>query len=79
MAAHRGSVPKVILPLVAPGIFTTAIIAFTGTTGFDTPCGTIMAARVFVTVPLLLAVLIFQRCIVAGLVPGGVKRQHRTS
>jgi multiple sugar transport system permease protein len=108
MAAHRGGVPKVILPLVAPGIFTTAIIAFigvsteflialhflqdknmqtataaiskfTGTTGFDTPCGTIMAAGVFVTVPLLLAVLIFQRCIVAGLVPGGVKWQYRTS
>ena len=93
---------KVILPLAAPGVFTTAIIVFigawnefllaltflqdpsrqtatvaiskfTGTTGFDTPYGTIMAAGVVVTVPLLLAVLIFQRRIVAGLTAGGVK------
>jgi multiple sugar transport system permease protein len=93
---------KVILPLAAPGIFTTAIIVFigawneflialtflqdknmqtatvaiskfTGTTGFETPYGTIMAAGVLVTVPLLLAVLIFQRRIVAGLTAGGVK------
>jgi multiple sugar transport system permease protein len=93
---------KVILPLAAPGVFTTAIIVFigawnefllaltflqdasrqtatvaiskfTGTTGFDTPYGTIMAAGVVVTVPLLIAVLIFQRRIVAGLTAGGVK------
>jgi multiple sugar transport system permease protein len=93
---------KVILPLAAPGVFTTAIIVFigawnefllaltflqdanmqtatvaiskfTGTTGFDTPYGTIMAAGVVVTVPLLLAVLVFQRRIVAGLTAGGVK------
>ena len=93
---------KVILPLAAPGVFTTAIIVFigawnefllaltflqapakqtatvaiskfTGTTGFDTPYGTIMAAGVIVTVPLLLAVLAFQRRIVAGLTAGGVK------
>jgi multiple sugar transport system permease protein len=93
---------RVILPLAAPGIFTTAIIVFimawnefllaltflqdasrqtatvaiskfTGTSGFDTPYGTIMAAGVLVTVPLLLAVLIFQRRIVAGLTAGGVK------
>ena len=93
---------KVILPLAAPGVFTTAIIVFigswnefllaltflpsadkqtatvaiskfTGTTGFDTPYGTIMAAGVIVTVPLLIAVLIFQRRIVAGLTAGGVK------
>ena len=44
---------------------TVAISKFTGTTGFDTPYGTIMAAGVVVTVPLLLAVLIFQRRIVA--------------
>jgi len=93
---------KVILPLAAPGVFTTAIIVFigswneyllaltflqaadkqtatvaiskfTGTTGFDTPYGTIMAAGVIVTVPLLVAVLLFQRRIVAGLTAGGVK------
>ncbi len=93
---------KVILPLAAPGVFTTAIITFiavwnefiialtfaqnqdmqtatvaiskfTGVSGFDTPYGTIMAAGVIVTVPLLIAVLIFQRRIVAGLTAGGVK------
>jgi multiple sugar transport system permease protein len=93
---------KVILPLAAPGVFTTAIIVFigswneflvaltfltaqnrqtatvaiskfTGTTGFDTPYGSIMAAGVIVTVPLLVAVLLFQRRIVAGLTAGGVK------
>ena len=93
---------KVILPLAAPGVFTTAIIVFigswneyllaltflqdanrqtatvaiskfTGTTGFDTPYGTIMAAGVIVTVPLLIAVLLFQRRIVAGLTAGAVK------
>jgi multiple sugar transport system permease protein len=93
---------KIILPLAAPGVFTTAIIVFigawneylvaltflqapnrqtatvaiskfTGSVGFDTPYGTIMAAGVIVTVPLLIAVLIFQRRIVAGLTAGGVK------
>src|SRR5215217_486662 len=93
---------KVILPLAAPGVFTTAIIVFigawneflialtflqdksmqtatvaiskfTGTTGFDVPYGSIMAAGVIVTVPLLIAVLLFQRRIVAGLTAGGVK------
>lgn len=93
---------KVILPLAAPGVFTTAIITFiavwnefiialtftskpemltstvaiskfTGSLGFNTPYGTIMAAGVVITVPLLIAVLIFQRRIVAGLTAGGVK------
>jgi multiple sugar transport system permease protein len=93
---------KVILPLAAPGVFTTAIIVFigawnefllaltflqdknkqtatvaiskfTGVTGFDVPYGSIMAAGVIVTVPLLIAVLLFQRRIVAGLTAGGVK------
>lgn len=93
---------KVILPLAAPGVFTTAIIVFigswneflvaltfltnadrqtatvaiskfTGATNFDTPYGSIMAAGVIVTVPLLIAVLLFQRRIVAGLTAGGVK------
>ena len=52
---------------------TVAISKFTGTTGFDTPYGTIMAAGVIVTIPLLIAVLLFQRRIVAGLTAGGVK------
>lgn len=93
---------KVILPLAAPGVFTTAIITFiavwnefmialtfgtrqdmytavvaiskfTGAYGYDTPWGTIMAAGVLVTIPLIIGVLIFQRRIVAGLTAGGVK------
>jgi multiple sugar transport system permease protein len=93
---------KIIVPLAAPGVFTTAIIAFiaawnefiialsmvnkkemqtatvaiskfTGAYGFDQPFGTQMAAGVIVTVPLVVAVLIFQRRIIAGLTAGGVK------
>jgi multiple sugar transport system permease protein len=93
---------KIIIPLAAPGVFTTAIIVFvaawneyiialtmtnkptvrtatvavtlfTGTTGRDIPFGSIMAAGVVLTVPLLIMVLIFQRRIVAGLTAGGVK------
>jgi multiple sugar transport system permease protein len=93
---------RVIIPLAAPGVFTTAIIVFvtawneyiialsmtnkaeyrtatvavtlfTGTTGRDIPVGTIQAAGVILTVPLLIMVLIFQRRIVAGLTAGGVK------
>ncbi|WP_422386732.1 carbohydrate ABC transporter permease [Kribbella antiqua] len=93
---------KVILPLAAPGVFTTAIITFiaawneflialsmvnrkeiqtanvvisqfTGTSGRDQPFGSQMAAGVVVTIPLVIAVLLFQRRIVAGLTAGGVK------
>jgi multiple sugar transport system permease protein len=93
---------KVILPLAAPGVFTTAIITFiaawneflialtmvnrkntqtanviisqfSGATGRDTPFGSYMAAGVVVTVPLVIAVLVLQRRIVAGLTAGGVK------
>ncbi|MFL6124074.1 carbohydrate ABC transporter permease [Actinophytocola sp.] len=93
---------KVILPLAAPGMFTTAIITFiaawnefiialtmvnekeiqvatvtiaqfTGSSNFDSPFGTKMAAGVIVTVPLVVVVLIFQRRIIAGLTAGGVK------
>jgi multiple sugar transport system permease protein len=92
----------IIIPLAAPGMFTTAIITFiaawnefiiarsmvneksmmtatvnistfTGTTNFDTPFGTQMAAGLIVTVPLVIVVLIFQRRIIAGLTAGGVK------
>ncbi len=93
---------KVILPLAAPGVFTTAILVFisawnefliavsvvnkneyktanvivsqfTGQTQFDQPFGTQMAAGVIVTIPLVIAVLLFQRRIVEGLTAGGVK------
>jgi multiple sugar transport system permease protein len=93
---------KVILPLAAPGVFTTAIITFiaawneflialamvqkkdhqtanviisqfAGTSGRDQPFGSQMAAGVIVTIPLVIAVLLFQRRIVAGLTAGGVK------
>ncbi|PPK66367.1 carbohydrate ABC transporter permease [Actinokineospora auranticolor] len=46
---------------------------FTGTTQFDSPFGTQMAAGVIVTIPLVILVLLFQRRIVAGLTAGGVK------
>jgi multiple sugar transport system permease protein len=93
---------KVILPLAAPGVFTTAILVFisawnefiiavsvinkneyktanvivsqfTGQYQFDQPFGTQMAAGVVVTIPLVIAVLLFQRRIVEGLTAGGVK------
>jgi multiple sugar transport system permease protein len=93
---------KVIVPLAAPGVFTSAIIVFiaawnefliaftmtqtlasqpvtvaiakfTGASKFEQPFGTIMAAGVLVTIPLVIVVLIFQRRIVAGLTAGGVK------
>lgn len=50
-----------------------AIAAFTGSVPYERPIGTITAACVIVTVPLVLLVLVFQRRIVAGLTAGGVK------
>jgi trehalose/maltose transport system permease protein len=44
-----------------------------GSSRFELPFGTIMAASVIVTVPLILLVLIFQRRIVSGLTAGAVK------
>ena len=93
---------KVILPLAAPGVFTTAILTFimawnefiialsmvnkkemqtvtvaiskfTGAQGFEQPFGTQMAAGVVVTLPLVAAVLIFQRRIITGLTTGSIK------
>jgi multiple sugar transport system permease protein len=46
---------------------------FTGQYAFDQPFGTQMAAGVVVTIPLVIAVLLFQRRIVEGLTAGGVK------
>jgi multiple sugar transport system permease protein len=93
---------KVIAPLAAPGIFTSAILVFifawndflfaitltsterartvpaalaffTGTSQFEQPTGSIAAAAVVVTVPIIIMVLVFQRRIVAGLTSGAVK------
>lgn len=50
-----------------------AIALLSGATQHETPWGTIMAASVLVTVPVIVLVLIFQRKIVSGLTAGGVK------
>jgi multiple sugar transport system permease protein len=50
-----------------------AIAFFTGSQQFEVPLGTISAASVVVTIPLIALVLIFQRRIVAGLTAGAVK------
>ena len=93
---------KVIAPLAAPGVFTTAILVFifawneflfaisltstdaartvpaalaffTGSSQFEQPTGSIAAAAVVVTIPIVFLVLGFQRRIVAGLTAGAVK------
>jgi trehalose/maltose transport system permease protein len=50
-----------------------AIAFFTGSTQFEIPYGTITAASVTISVPLILLVLLFQKRIVAGLTAGAVK------
>ncbi len=50
-----------------------AIAFFTGTVQFEQPLGTISAASVVITIPLILLVLFFQKRIVAGLTAGAVK------
>jgi multiple sugar transport system permease protein len=50
-----------------------AIAFFTGSSRFELPTGSIAAASVVVTVPVMLVVLLFQRRIVAGLTAGAVK------
>jgi multiple sugar transport system permease protein len=50
-----------------------AIAFFTGSSQFDFPTGSIAAASVVVTIPIIVMVLIFQRRIVAGLTSGAVK------
>lgn len=93
---------RVIAPLAAPGVFTTAILVFifcwndflfaisltsteqsrtvpvalsffTGSSQFEDPAGSIAAAAVVITIPIILFVLFFQRRIVAGLTSGAVK------
>jgi len=93
---------RVIAPLAAPGMVTTAILVFlfcwnefllaitltstlrartapaamaffTGNSAFAVPTGTITAAAVAITIPIIIFVLFFQRRIVAGLTSGAVK------
>jgi multiple sugar transport system permease protein len=93
---------RVIAPLAAPGLVTTAILVFifcwndfvfaisltstlnsrtvpaavaffTGASQFQTPIGSIAAAGVVITIPIIIFVFVFQRRIVAGLTSGAVK------
>jgi trehalose/maltose transport system permease protein len=93
---------QILLPLAAPGMATTGLLAFIacwneflfartftitpdartvpvaiasfgGQTQFDLPWGTIMAASVVVTVPLIVLVLLLQRKIISGLTAGAIK------
>jgi len=50
-----------------------AIAFFTGSQKFEVPIGTISAASVVITIPLVALVIIFQKRIVAGLTAGAVK------
>jgi multiple sugar transport system permease protein len=50
-----------------------AIAFFTGSTQFEQPLGTISAASVTISLPLIMLVMIFQKRIVAGLTAGAVK------
>ena len=50
-----------------------AIANFTGASQFEEPTGSIAAAAVVITIPIIVFVLIFQRRIVAGLTSGAVK------
>ena len=95
---------KVLLPLIAPGLVTTGLLAFIaawneylyavsfiqtpskytvpvaitsfvgeGGQAFQYPWGTVMAATIVVTLPLIVATLVLQRRILAGLTAGAVK------
>ncbi len=50
-----------------------ALAFFTGSSQFEDPTGSIAAAAVVITIPIILFVLLFQRRIVAGLTSGAVK------
>ncbi|WP_069769399.1 carbohydrate ABC transporter permease [Streptomyces sp. LUP30] len=50
-----------------------AIAFFTGSSQFEQPTGSIAAAAVVITIPIIIFVLFFQRRIVAGLTSGAVK------
>jgi multiple sugar transport system permease protein len=51
----------------------TASAFFSGASQFETPVGSIAAAGVVITIPIILFVFLFQRRIVAGLTSGAVK------
>jgi multiple sugar transport system permease protein len=55
-----------------------AIAFFSGASQFQTPIGSIAAAGVVITIPIILFVFIFQRRIVAGLTSGAVKGWEQT-
>jgi multiple sugar transport system permease protein len=50
-----------------------AITFFSGSTQFEQPLGTIAAASVTISIPIVVMVLLFQRRIVAGLTAGAIK------
>lgn len=50
-----------------------AISLFSGASSFELPWGSIMAASVIVTLPIIILVLIFQKRIVSGLTSGAIK------
>lgn len=50
-----------------------SVANFTGSQKFEVPLGTISAASVVITIPLVLAVIVFQKRIVAGMTAGAVK------
>ncbi|MGH2761659.1 MAG: carbohydrate ABC transporter permease [Thermoleophilaceae bacterium] len=59
----------------SPDAFTVpvAVANFSGSTEFEIPLGTISAASVVITIPLVALVIIFQKRIVAGMTAGAVK------
>jgi multiple sugar transport system permease protein len=59
----------------SPTAFTVpvAVVNFQGSQLFEVPLGTISAASVVITIPLVILVIIFQRRIVAGMTAGAVK------
>ena len=50
-----------------------AISLFSGASSFELPWGSIMAASVVVTLPIIILVLVFQKRIVSGLTSGAIK------
>jgi multiple sugar transport system permease protein len=50
-----------------------AMAFFTGASQFEDPTGSIAAAAIVITIPIIVFVLVFQRRIVAGLTSGAVK------
>ncbi len=52
---------------------TVAISMISGIADYQVPWGTIMAASVIITIPIILLVLIFQRRLISGLTSGAVK------